>query len=67
MLHAQRGECNTILGLGLPQPHSYIYLIPLWLSHVNRPARFGRGKKAGDESDPPPKRGGHADTDRWHL
>ena len=30
------------------------------------PARFGRGKRRGRER-PPPKPGGHADTDSWHL
>ena len=34
-------------GLGLPQPHSSIYLIPLWLAALKRPSRFGRGRKAG--------------------
>ena len=41
----------------LPQPHSSIYLIPLWLSDLKRPARFGRGRKAGDVSAPPQNRG----------
>ena len=45
-------------GLGVPQPHSSISLIPLWLSAVNRPARFRTREKGGDESDPPQKRGG---------
>ena len=39
-----------------PQPPSPIYLIPLWLSPVNRPARVERGKKAGTRA-PPPNRG----------
>ena len=34
--------------LGLPQPHSSKCLIPLWLSALKRPLRFGRGRKAGD-------------------
>ena len=62
VLRAQRGGCTRISGLGLPQPHSAICLIPLWLSHLNRPARYERGKKAGTRA-PPPKQGGHADTD----
>ena len=57
LLHAQRGGCNTIFGLGLPQPHSSICLIPLWLSPLNRPSRFGRGRKTGTRA-PPPNRGG---------
>ena len=40
------------------QPLSAIFLIPLWLSPVNRPARFRRGRKAGTRA-PPPKAGGH--------
>ena len=43
--------------LGLPQPHSSKCLIPLWLSPLKRPSRFGRGRKAGDVSDPPKNRG----------
>ena len=54
-----------IFGLGLPQPHSSKYLIPQWLSPLNRPSRFGCGGKGGDES--PPKPGGHADPDSGHL
>ena len=34
------------------------HLIPLWLSAVNRPARFRTREKGGDESDPPKRRGG---------
>ena len=56
-----------VFGLGLPQLHSSICLIPLWLATLKRPGRFGRGRKAGDVSDPPPKQGGHAVPDRWHL
>ena len=37
-------------------------LIPLWLSPVNRPARFRRGRKAGTRA-PPPKPGGHVTLD----
>ena len=50
---AQRGGCqfSRISGLGIPQPHSSISLIPLWLSHVNRPARFGRGRKVETRLD----------------
>ena len=38
----------------LPQPHSSILLIPLRLSTFKRTSSFGRGRKAGDVSDPPP-------------
>ena len=41
------GGCTRISGLGVPQPHSSISFITLWLSPFNRPLRFGRGKKAG--------------------
>ena len=46
-----------------------ISLIPLWLSHVNRPARFRRGRKAGTRATPP-KSGGACDPDsgtEWHT
>ena len=35
------------------QPLSAIFLIPLWLSPVNRPARVERGRKAGTRAPPP--------------
>ena len=38
-----------------PKPSS-----TLWLSAVNRPARFGRGRKAGTRATPP-KTGGSCD------
>ena len=44
--HAQRGGYMGF-GLCLPQPHSSICLIPLWLATLKRPSRFGRGRKAG--------------------
>ena len=47
------GGCNMSFGLGVPQPHSSISLILLWLSAVNRPARFRRGRKAGTRATPP--------------
>ena len=62
LLHAQRGGggggWNTIFGLGLPQPHSSICLIPLWLSPVNRPAMSHEKKKVGTRATPPKKTGG---------
>ena len=39
------------------KPLSSICLNPLWLAVLNRPSRCGRGRKAGDVSDPPQNRG----------
>ena len=41
------------------KPFSFISLIPLWLSPVNRPAPLPTRESEKDESDPPPKQGGH--------
>ena len=49
------------------KPLSSIYLNRLWLAVLKRPSRCGRGRKAGDGSDPPKKQGGHAVPHRWHL
>ena len=54
------GGVYRIPGLGVPQPHSSISLIPLWLSPLNRPLRFRRGRKAGTRA-PPPQTGGACD------
>ena len=44
---------------GLPQPHSSIYLIPLWLATLKRPSRVpGTACRAGTIATPPKKRGG---------
>ena len=40
------------------KPLSSICLIRLWLAVLKRPSRCGRGRKAGDVSDPPKNRGG---------
>ena len=61
LLQGYRGG-NINRGTGVTQPHSSISLIPLWLSPVNRPARFRRGRKAGTRATPP-KPGGHAALD----
>ena len=53
-----RGGCDKIWSQGVTKLHSSICLIPLWLSPVNRPSRFGRGRKAGTRATPPQKRGG---------
>ena len=42
------------------KPLSSICLSLLWLAVLKRPSRCGRGRKAGDVSDPPQKQGGHA-------
>ena len=39
------------------KPLSFISLIPLWLSHLNRPPPLPTREKGGDESDPPKNRG----------
>ena len=47
-----------VFGLGLPQPHSSIYLIPLWLATLTRPYRVpGAACRAGTRATPP-KSGG---------
>ena len=56
------GGCSKNYSRGIPQPLSPISLIPLWLSPVNRPARFRRGRKAGTRATPP-KPGGHVTLD----
>ena len=51
------GGCSKICAPDVPQPLSLIFLIPLRLSHANRPPPC-RAKKIGeDESDPPENRG----------
>ena len=40
------------------KPLSFISLIPLWLSPVNRPAPLPTRESEKDESDPPKKVGG---------
>ncbi len=39
------------------KPLSFIFLIPLWLSPVNRPGSLRTRKSEKDESDPPKNRG----------
>ena len=56
LLHAQRGGWNTIFGLGLPQPHSAICLIPLWLAILKRPSRVP-GAACRSVTRAPPNRG----------
>ena len=41
------------------KPRPSISLIPQWLSPVNRPAPLPTRETEKDESDPPPKQGGH--------
>ena len=40
------------------KPLSFIFVIPLWLSPVNRPAPLPTREGEKDESDPPPQTGG---------
>ena len=64
------GFCRTLRGGGYgmirtrnaAKPLSFISLIPLWLSTLNRPPRFRRGRKAGTRATPP-KTGGSCDPD----
>ena len=71
--HATRSEGGGVAGFRLKIWRSRfpLYcLIPLWLSPVNRPAMSHEKKKSCAESAPPPKPGGHADTDSatvWHT
>ena len=54
---------------GLPQPHSYIYLISLWLAILKRPSRVPGAACRSGTIAPPPKAGGHAVPKRgalWH-
>ena len=57
-----------VFGLGLPQPHSSIYLILLLLSTLKRPSRVpGTACRAGTIATPPQKQGGHAVPKSGHL
>ena len=52
-----KGECDKIRTSGVTKPHSFMSLIPLWLSlliglHPRRSRKIGE-----DESDPPEKWG----------
>ena len=58
LLHAQRGGWNTIFGLGLPQPHSSIYLISLWLDTLKKPSRVLGAACRSVTRATPPKTGG---------
>ena len=60
--HSQRGGCSKNHSKDVPQPLSFISLIPLCLSAVNRPPRVGREKKRGARATPP-KVGGHVIPD----
>ena len=56
-----------VFGLGLPQPHSSICLIPLWLAALKRPSCVPGPHVGLGRERPPPKQGGHAVPHRWHL
>ena len=52
------GGCSKTFRSGLPQPHSSIYLIPLWLAILKRPSRVpGAACRAGTRATPPKKWG----------
>ena len=56
-----------VFGLGLPQPHSSIYFITLWLATLKRPSRVpGTACRSGTIATPQ-KVGGHAVPKSWHL
>ena len=59
---SEGGGCGRIPAQGVAKLLSAICLIPLWLSPLNRPARFRRGRKAGTRATPP-KAGGHVTLD----
>ena len=67
LLHPQRGGCNMVFGLGLPQPHSSICLIPLWLAALKRPSCVPGPHVGLGRERPPPKQGGHAVPHRWQV
>ena len=55
---------------GVAKTISFIYLITLLLSPLNRPPPLPTREKIGDDSDPPSKVGGHAAPRRramWHA
>ena len=57
MPRSQRGGCGMGKSSNAAKPLSSIYLNRLWLAVLKRPSRCGRGRKAGDVSDPPQNRG----------
>ena len=57
MPHAQRGGCGMAQTRNAADPLSFMSLIPLLLSPVNRPATLRTREIEKDESDPPPNRG----------
>ena len=57
MPHAQRGGCGMAQTRNAADPLSFMSLIPLLLSPVNRPATLRTREIEKDESDPPQNRG----------
>ena len=55
---SEGGVYGMIRTTNAAKPRSSISLIPLWLSPLNRPPRFRRGRKAGTRATPPKSRGG---------
>ena len=56
--HAQRGGCDMLKSRNAAEPLSFISLIPLWLSPLNRPDTLTTREIEKDESDPPLNGGG---------
>ena len=57
MPRSQRGGYGMAKSSNAAKPLSSICLSLLWLAVLKRPSRCGRGRKAGDVSDPPQNRG----------
>ena len=55
--HAQRGGYGMAQTRNAAEPLSFMSLIPLWLSPVNRPATLRTREIEKDESNPPKNRG----------
>ena len=51
------GGCDMVKTRNAAKPISFIFLIPLWLSPVNRPAQLPTRETEKDVSDPPKNRG----------
>ena len=59
--HAQRGGYGMAQTRNAAEPLSFISLIPLWLSPVNRRGSLRTREIEKDESAPPQKTGGSCD------
>ena len=54
---SEGGGVTLIKTRNTVKPHPSICLIPLWLSHLNRPAPLPTRESEKDESAPPQNRG----------